>query len=89
MTNKAPVQSTLRRVYFLQQPRYLRAMICALLWYNRFKQQSKVAEYLNVSDALVSDLINAWTNMQYDQEDYLTGQELIENMDGPLFATHW
>lgn len=89
MTRKAPIQLPLRRAYLLQQPRHMRGLVIALLWYKRKMLQREVAHWLGVSQSFVSKAIDDWTFAHYSLEDELEAERLIENLSGPMFAGHY
>ena len=86
---KAPVQLTLRRAYFLQQPIEIRGLIVILLHVDQCWSYTQIAKYLGVSQSTVWRM--AQDSLAYDWlgEDVEVAQSVLDMMDTPLYATHW
>lgn len=90
MRRKAYTQLPLRRVLFLQQPWHIRALICAIMYFEDNYNEPQQARYLGVSVGTISKYINLFFEIDTDFEDYAIARERIEQMRSKLlFGTHW
>lgn len=88
MRRRAYTQMPLRRVLFLQQPWHIRALICALMYFEDGYNIPQQAKWLGVSDATVHTYLHMFFEIDTDAEDQLIARQRIEQMrNGLLYGT--
>jgi len=82
-------QRPLRRLYFLQQPHFMRTLILAVMYFEDGYKQPQMAKYLGVSIGTVNHYLNEVWGIDLLDEDLEEARRKIAIMRGPLYATQF